>query len=214
MNKPTNDAVQISYDTLAGAYVEHLFNELDNKPLDRELLTRFAEAVKDSGLVCDLGCGPGHVTKFLSELGVTVCGIDLSPEMIERARQLNPGIDFQTGNMLALEIEDETFAGIVAFYSIVNLSREEVKQALFEIARVLKPGGRLLLAFHVGDEMVHVDELWGHPIHLDFYYFTSDEVTGYLSSAGLQIEETIERDPYPEVEYQSRRAYLFARKPE
>ncbi|MEW6127449.1 MAG: class I SAM-dependent methyltransferase [Acidobacteriota bacterium] len=214
MDKPEHDAVQTSYDILAETYVEHLFKELDNKPLDRELLNRFAEEVKGSGLICDLGCGPGHVAKYLSEQSVTVCGIDLSPAMIEQARKLNPAIDFQTGDMLALEIADHTFAGLVAFYSIVNLSRGDVQQALFEMHRVLKPGGRLLLAFHVGDEMLHVEELWGNPINLDFYLFTADEVSGYLSSAGFQIEEVIERDPYPDVEYQSRRAYLFARKSE
>ena len=53
---------------------------------DRQLLDRFAASVQDRGPVCDLGCGPGHVARYLSERKVQVCGVDLSPEMVKRAR--------------------------------------------------------------------------------------------------------------------------------
>jgi hypothetical protein len=80
--------------------------------------------------------------------------------------------------------------------------------------RVLQPGGLLLLAFHIGDETLHEDALWGQPISMEFFLFTTPVIRDHLETAGLAIEEIIERDPYaPEVEYQSRRAYIFARKP-
>jgi ubiquinone/menaquinone biosynthesis C-methylase UbiE len=154
------------------------------------------------------------VARYLYERGVKVCGIDISQGMIEQARTLNPEIHFEQGDMLALKVEDKTFDGIAAFYSIVNLARADVTRALLEMQRVLKPGGLLLLAFHLGEDSLHVEELWEKKINLDFYLFTSDAVTGYLESAGFAVEEVIERAPYPDVEYQSRRAYIFARKPE
>ncbi len=206
--------LQTSYDHIAEAYVEHIFNELDHKPFDRQLLNRFAESLQAAERVCDLGCGPGHVARYLYERGVKVCGLDISQGMVEQARSLNPEINFEQGDMLALGVKDESFDGLTAFYSIVNLAREDVATAFGEMRRVLKPGGRLLLAFHIGDDMLHVDELWDKPINLDFYLFTSDEVKGYLEAAGLVVEETHEREPYPEVEYPSRRAYLLARRPE
>lgn len=72
--------------------------------------------------------------------------------------------------------------------------------------------GRLFLSFHIGDEVLHLDELWNHPVCMDFILFRTDEMLGYLESAGFDIEELVERDPYPDVEYQSRRAYIVARK--
>jgi ubiquinone/menaquinone biosynthesis C-methylase UbiE len=163
-------------------------------------------------LICDVGTGPGHVARYLHERGVKVCGIDLSPEMVIRARRLNPGMEFQCGDMLALDLADNAFAAMTAFYSVVNMPRDKMSVALREMHRVLEPNGLLLLAFHLGDEMLHRDELWGVEISLDFYFFTVEEMSGYLRSAGFDLREVIERDPYPEVEHQSRRAYIFARK--
>src|SRR5258708_38972909 len=108
-----------------------------------------------------MGCGPGDVARYLRERGAQVCGIDLSSAMVERARRLNPGIDFRQGDMLALSAEDGTWAGISAFYSIIHIQRGDVVRALREVRRVLQPGGVLLLAFHIGDGTVHLDELWG-----------------------------------------------------
>jgi hypothetical protein len=81
------------------------------------------------------------------------------------------------------------------------------------MARVLQPGGLLMLAFHAGDEVLHEDELWGQTISMDFLFFQPLEIRRLLESAGFAIEDVVEREPYPEVEYQSRRAYIFARKP-
>ena len=213
MNEDATKDVQTGYDLIADEYVRHIYDELQHKPFDRTLLDRFVASLPGNGLVCDIGTGPGHVARYLHERGANVCGIDLAPEMVERARRLNPGIEFQRGNMFALEIADGTFAGITAFYALVNIPRIEVCRALRELHRVLKPAGRLLLAFHVGDDVLHREEMWDVKVSLDFYFFRSDEMTGYLKSADFEIEEIIERDPYPEaVEHQSRRSYIFARK--
>jgi ubiquinone/menaquinone biosynthesis C-methylase UbiE len=202
---------QKSYDEVAEEYVERIFHELEQKPLDRELLNRFAIEVAD-GLVCEMGCGPGQVAGYLSARGVKMCGIDLSARMVEQAQRLNPGIAFKQGDMLALELADEVLEGIVAFYAIVNLRREEVITALREFHRVLKAQGRLLIAFHIGDEVLHLDEWWGKQVSVDFTFFETEEVKTYLQNAGFVIEEAIEREPYEQVEHPSRRAYIFARK--
>jgi SAM-dependent methyltransferase len=229
MDERTLNAIQKSYDGIADEYARHLFSELDNKPLDRELLTRFAARVKGKGAICDMGCGPGHIARFLhdqdrdanrndndanSNGNIDVFGLDLSPRMIEEARRLNPEISFRQGNMLALDLPDVSLAGMAAFYAIVNLPRESLPQVFREIARVLKPDGLLLLAFHIGDETLQPDALWGCPVSMDFYLFPPHAIQRDLEAAGLTVEEVIEREPYaPEVEHQSRRAYIFARKP-
>jgi ubiquinone/menaquinone biosynthesis C-methylase UbiE len=207
-------SIRENYDRLADQYASHLFDELSKKPFDRELLNRFAAEVSHLGEVCDLGCGPGQVARYLRDAGTTIFGLDLSPRMIEQARQRNPDISFREGDMMALDIPDATLAGIAAFYAIVNTPREALPLVFREMERVLKAGGLLLLAFHIGDETLHPNELWGRTISMDFFLFQPSAVRQYLGGAGLAIEEVFEREPYPpEVEYQSRRAYIFARKP-
>lgn len=206
--------IRESYDRVADAYAAAIFDELKHKPFDREVLLRFARQTGGWGPVCDLGCGPGQVARFLQEAGAEVFGIDLSPGMVNEARRLNPDIQFREGNMLALPLEDGLLAGIAAFYAIVNLPVELRPAAFHEMARVLTPGGVLLLTFHIGGAVLGVHELWGRPITMQFYTLDKPTILGELEDAGLVIDECLERDPYPPpIEHQSRRAYVFARKP-
>jgi ubiquinone/menaquinone biosynthesis C-methylase UbiE len=206
--------LQSSYDRVAEDYAAQFQDEMERKPFDRKMLDLLAEKVGGGGAVCDMGCGPGQVARYLHERGVEACGVDLSQGMVEQARRLNPAISFRQGDMLALEgVADDSFGGIAAFYSIVHVPRDKVVQALKELRRVLRPAGVLLVAFHIGREVKHLDEMWGKQVSLDFLFFETEEVKGYLTAAGFVLEEVIEREPYPEaVEYQSRRAYVFARK--
>jgi ubiquinone/menaquinone biosynthesis C-methylase UbiE len=208
------DAIQRSYDGVADEYARHIYSELQHKPLDRELLSRLADRLKGTGEICDMGCGPGHIARHLRDAGANVFGLDLSPGMLEEARRLNPDILFRQGNMLALDLPDASLAGIAAFYAVVNLPRESLPQVFREMARVLQPGGALLLAHHVGEETMHRDEWWERPVSMDFHFLQPLAVQRELEAAGLRVEDIIERAPYaPEVEHQSRRAYISARKP-
>ena len=176
-------------------------------------LDRFAEKVLAIGPACDVGCGPGQVARYLHDRGVRVTGVDLSPAMVEAARKLNPGIEFAQADMRSMKNEDETFGGIAAFYSIIHIPRPEVVSVLAEMKRVLRPGGLLFLAFHIGDEILHLDEWWGQRVSVDFIFFRPEEMKGFLTEAGFRVVEIVEREPYPDVEHQSRRAYIFAEKP-
>jgi SAM-dependent methyltransferase len=202
-----------SYDELAATYTERIFTELAGKPLDRHLLNRLAEDVRGHGLVADLGCGPGHVARYLHDQGVRMLGIDLSPRMIDSARQRSPDIVFRVGDMRALDLPDGALAGIVAFYSLIHIGEPEMRATLRELRRVLAPGGLLLVAFHIGEETVHRDELWGHPVSLDFRFLMPSPIVARLIEAGFAVLERVEREPYPEVEHPSRRCYLLARSP-
>ncbi len=209
-----NEELKQSYDRVAEDYAEHFRDELDGKPFDRKMLDRLAEKVGELGIICDVGCGPGQVARYLHDKGVKVCGLDLSPGMVERARSLNPDIPFSQGNMSALDdIADDSYGGVAAFYSIIHVPRPALGRALMELKRVLRPGGVLLLTFHIGRETIHRDEWWGKEVSLDFIFFETGEMRDSLAAAGFELQEVIERDPYPEVEYPSRRAYIFARKP-
>jgi SAM-dependent methyltransferase len=210
----TGDPVRDCYDAVADAYAARFTDELAHKPLDRALLGRFADATRGAGPVADLGCGPGQTTAFLQSLGVDARGIDLSAAMARQAGRLHPGIVFETGDMRGLGVDDGALAGVVAFYAIVHCSPEELRRVCGEMYRVLRPGGLALLAFHIGDETRHVEEFLGQPVAVDFVFWPVARVADALRAAGFADLDIIERDPYPEVEYPSRRAYVFAAKPE
>jgi hypothetical protein len=116
--------------------------------------------------------------------------------------------------MLALPLADGCLAGLVAFYAIVHFSPALLRRAFAEMHRVLGPAGLVLLAFHIGERSIHIEEFLGHPVSLDFRLFMPQAIRDLLVATGFVAVEVIERDPYPDVEYPSRRAYVFARKPE
>jgi len=165
------------------------------------------------GHVVELGCGPAHVAAYIASRGVDISGLDLSPQMVAQAHRLFPTVKVVVGDMLALPFPDRSLGGVVSFYSIVHFDDDQLAKAFAEMARVLRPKGRLALAFHVGDETVHRDEWWDMPVVLDFRLFDPETITRMLGEAGFEIESSQERPPYPDVEYQSRRAYIVATKP-
>jgi ubiquinone/menaquinone biosynthesis C-methylase UbiE len=213
LSEAQKDLLQ-SYNLVAEDYAEHFRDELGKKPFDRRMLDWLIDKVGGLGMICDMGCGPGQVARYIYDRGARACGVDLSPAMIAQARKLHPTpIEFSTGDMLALnQVVDGAYGGIAAFYSIVNIQPSSLAQALGELYRVLRSGGALLLSYHIGEEVKHLDEWWGKKVSVDFYLYRTAEVKQGLCEAGFAIEEVIEREPYPEIEYQSRRAYIFAKK--
>lgn len=204
---------QTSYDQVAAEYAEKFKDEMDDKPFDRDCLDRLAREVGNLGPICDLGCGPGQIARYLHRQGAQTLGVDLSPCMIAEAQRLNPDIPFHQGDMLALPDAENSWGGIAAFYCIIHIPREQVVDALREMKRVLKPGGVLLLTFHIGQEVKHIEEWWEKPVNLDFAFYLPAEMETWLKEAGFELEETLVREPNPEVEVATRRAYVFARKP-
>jgi len=156
--------MRASYDAVAERYAEAVSDELRHKPLDRAMLTAFADQVREAHpgepRVWDVGCGPGHVTAFLAGLGLRAAGIDLSGGMIAQARRRHPDLEFRQASMTALPADAGSLAGLVSFYSLIHLIGDAaVRTALGEFRRVLTAGGLLLLAVHSGREVRHSEEV-------------------------------------------------------
>jgi SAM-dependent methyltransferase len=211
---PRSAALRASYDRVADEYAARFFDELVHKPLDRALLDCFAELARGRGQVADVGCGPGQIARALHERGLPALGVDLSPAMVALARRLTPEVAFHEGSLLALPAPAGAWGGLTAFYAFIHLRPEELPAGMAEFARVLRPGAPVLLAFHIGRETVHRDELWGQPVDLDFQFYETATVVDALESAGFAVEARVERAPYTVVEYPSQRGYILARKPD
>jgi SAM-dependent methyltransferase len=207
--------VRASYDAVAPAYAREFLHELDRKPWDRAILGAFAELVQGAGPVADLGTGCGHVARFLHERGVQAFGVDVSPRTVALARELHRdrGVEFREGDFFALDLADAALAGATAFYAYVHLEREHLPAAFREFARVLRPGAPALVAFHLGDGRLHLDEWLGQRVSLTWHLHPMAAVSGALEAAGLAVDARLDRAAYAGVEYPTRRALVVARRP-
>src|ERR1043165_7075376 len=130
---------QHGYDAVSHEYAEKFKDEMDDKPFDRDCLDRLAREVGELGAICDMGCGPGQIARYLHRQGVATLGVDLSPRMVAEAQRLNPEIPFHQGDMLTLPDADIAWGGIPAFYCVIHIPREQIVDALREMRRQSRP---------------------------------------------------------------------------
>ncbi|MFD7874077.1 class I SAM-dependent methyltransferase [Streptomyces sp. NPDC059766] len=209
-------AVRESYDTVAADYAQLVKSPAELDPLSRAMLTAFAEVVQaaDRGPVADLGCGPGKVTAHLADLGVHPFGIDLSPKMIELARRAYPSLNFTVGSMTALAIQDNELGGILAYYSTHHTPPQLLPVVFAEFHRTLAPGGHLMMAGYVGDD-VHLrptQAYGGHPVSFESHLQPPDRITALLDQAGLVVTSQLLQEPGEGMKRTI--ATFLARKPE
>ncbi|HEY1823940.1 MAG TPA: class I SAM-dependent methyltransferase [Trebonia sp.] len=180
-----------SYDTVADSYAGLTRHLLDETPQERAVLASFADMVRaqGGGTVADVGCGPGRITAHLRQLGVDAFGIDLSPGMIAVARRDHPGLRFDLGSMTELALADASMAGLVAWYSLIHVPDDEVSSVFAHFRRVLRPGGPLLLGFHVGDgSRLKTQGYGGHPMKVFVHRRRHDQMIAWLKDAGFAVE--------------------------
>jgi SAM-dependent methyltransferase len=185
--------------------------------LERGLLGAFCD-MTPRGLIADVGCGPGHITRFLAARREDIVGFDLSPQMIAVARQRNPRLRFAAASMLDLPCPDNAFAGVVAIYSIIHLDDQQRATAFGEFARTLVQHGRLLVSFHVdapgfaAGDVNHLSSFLGHPVDMDGYFLDPLVVTRDLLDNGFRVDARVDRESIDDIEFPSRRCYILARR--
>ncbi|MQW77432.1 methyltransferase domain-containing protein [Nocardioides sp. dk4132] len=184
-----------AYDTVAADYAAHLPDLRAESALDRAMLDAFAGAVRGPGddagrpLVLDAGCGTGRIGRYLHARGSRVVGVDLSPGMVAQARRARPDLPVVVGSLAALPYADARFDGVLLWYSTIHAPPADQPRLLAEAARVLRPGGHLLVGFQSGTgtrDVAPAYRTFGHEIELERHLVTADQMSGWLAAAGLR----------------------------
>jgi SAM-dependent methyltransferase len=156
---------------------------LDPVMLGRVAAGRFARAL-------DVGCGEGRFCRMLKAAGISVTGIDPTPQLLETARQRDPSGDYRPGRAEQLEFETASFDLVVSYLTLVDIP--DFRTAVREMTRVLKPGGALLIANLTSFTSACADQGWvkdaeGRRLHFPVDRYL-DEFSGWLAWAGIRIE--------------------------
>lgn len=214
MNKDHLNEVKHCYDLTAAEYSKVFLNELDHKPFDRNILDRFSEMICANGLIYDLGCGSGQITKYISDKNRhTITGLDFSENMIKTARKTFPEIKFEVDDMLNSKLSSSSANGILAFYAIVHFDYEQAKIALQEWYRALKDDGYCLFSFHIGEEEIYVEKFLDvEGASANFRLLNIDKILSIAEEEGFKVVDAVIRYPYKDVEYPSKRAYIILEK--
>jgi SAM-dependent methyltransferase len=183
------EELRAAHDVLAGVYAGRLAGALDRMPAERAVLGLFCDLTLAAGLgtsVGDVGCGTGRLEPYLAARGLSLRGIDLSPEMIRVARRDHPGFAFDVADLRELPLEDASLAGVVCWYSLMYLAPSDRPAAFSELARVVKPEGYLVTAFKAGDSQVRRGgRSIGLGVEFDVYWLSPDEMERRVTDAGF-----------------------------
>lgn len=175
-----------AYGRRATEYVDALGSMAAVHPDDRLLVETWAAPIR--GPVLDAGCGPGHWTHHLTSLGLDARGVDTTPAFIEHARSTYPGARFEVADIDHLPYPDQTFSLVLAWYSTIHHTPDEIHRPLAEFARVLARGGVLILGHFEGRTIQRFD----HAV-TPAYRWPTSELTALAEHAGFTVIETHQR---------------------
>lgn len=192
--------VRHAYDTVAEDYAERLPDTRAEAPLDLAMVDAFTDAVGsgDGVRALDAGCGAGRMSAYVAARGVRVQGVDLSPGMVAMARRDHPELEFAVGSLTDLPYADGEFAGVMLWYSIIHTPAAGQPRIFAETARVLRPGGHVLVGFQSGAGTQDVSAAYsrfGHQVSLVRHLYTADEVVARLEAVGLRETCRLVRRP-------------------
>ncbi|MEU6314889.1 class I SAM-dependent methyltransferase [Streptomyces sp. NPDC047014] len=208
------DETRAAYDGVVELYASLFAGRLEAQPFARAMLGTFAELVRGTGnsRASDVGCGPGHLTAMLHELGLDAFGLDLSPGMVAYARRAHPALRFDEARMEELPLGDGSLGGVLAHYSMIHTPPGELAALLAEVARVLVPGGLLMVSFFG----VEGAAAGAGPVRFDHkvapaYSWPVDRFVELLAGAGLMPFARLVHDPASERGFLD--VHVMARRP-
>lgn len=186
----TTNEIAAAYAARVDEYIEAVGRIEHADETDKVYIRRWAESIE--GPVLDVGSGPGQWTNWLREQGADVVGVEPVDEFVERASRDYPATKYSVGKAQSLDVEDAALAGVLAWYSLIHLAPSEMDRVLSEFARVVRPGGSVLLGFFTAD---HQDR-FAHAVAPALYWPVSLLVS-LLEQAGFAVVDVETREGHP-----------------
>jgi cyclopropane fatty-acyl-phospholipid synthase-like methyltransferase len=176
------EIVKVGYDKAGLKYTATRREELE----EMNFLPEFAEFIPPGGAVLDLGCGAGiPFTKYLSDR-YKVTGVDISPNQIKLAQKNVPNAEFSCLDMTKIDFPEEKFDGILAYYSIIHVPRDEHFGLFQTMFKILKPKGVALMSLHqIGDRQQVENNFFGATMYWSGW--SKNQNLHLLTDAGFKI---------------------------
>ena len=212
-DSPTLELTRRNYNAMAHRYAEWVPGAFRKQTFDLAMLRAFAELVggQANRSVLDVGCGPGHVTDWMARTGLPARGLDLSPVMVDLARQAHPELRFDEGSMLDLDVADASVGGVLAYFSIIHTPPADLPTAFAEFARGLVPGGFLLVSFQTGHDAPVGWKAFDHKVSPAFSW-SIDGIADLLVAAGFDEMARLRVEAGPSDRFAG--GHLLARRPQ
>jgi len=153
---------------------------------------RFTSLLPKGASILDIGCGAGVKSRYLSDKGFKVTGMDFSEKMIEIAKREVPNVDFVVGDIYELDSYQNKFDAVFAQAVLLHIPKERVVEVLEKFKNKLKPNGVLYLAVKevkvdgTDNEIIKEND-YGYEYERFFSYFTLIETKEYINRLGLKL---------------------------
>jgi SAM-dependent methyltransferase len=235
------DKIRSSYDIVAERYALELADDMARRPIDRGMLLSFSELVHelagtpvtpvtpgvaagsvvgrvDAPLVGDVGCGPAHIAKHLTTLGLRVVGYDISVAMIKQARTKFPEGELFVASMYQLPVPTAAWSGAVSIWATLHCNQDERMRSFKEVHRVVKQGGYFLHSFYVSapdqpeGSTYHLTKWFGYAVDLMTYFVGIEDAAAEMDRGGFDVMAALVREPISANELPARRCYMLGKR--
>ncbi|WP_188488741.1 class I SAM-dependent DNA methyltransferase [Williamsia phyllosphaerae] len=191
-------ALRTTYDVVAESYANLLPDCSFEADVDIAMIDHFIELAPGRRIL-DAGCGAGRIVSHLKSLNpeLRVSGVDLSEEMVRRTLARGAADDVVQGDLSRLPHTDGRFDGVLAWYSIIHFSPDDLIGPLAEFRRVLRPGGVVLVAFQAGTGRRNITRAYGHDVDMTAFRHSAEDVVEAMRAVGLETVARLERAARP-----------------
>ena len=167
-----------AYSARAEEYAAALGRMAATAEADRELIARWARGCR--GRIVDAGCGPGHWTAYLHDLGLEIEGVDPVERFVKIAREQHPHVTYRQGSFAGLPAG--FYGAVLAWYSVIHIPPQELPGTLASLRDSLQPRGSLLIGFFAGDRV----EAFPHAV-VSAYYWPLQDLGSLLERSGFEV---------------------------
>jgi len=214
------EKIRSSYDIVAERYANELADDMVARPIERGMFLAFSELVHKlgDGIVGEVGCGPAHIAKHLSTLGLRVVGIDISVAMIEQARKKFPEGELFVASMFELPVPTAAWLGAASIYATLHCNAADRMRSFKEIHRVVRAGGYFLHSFYVSapdqpeGSIYHLQKWFGFAVDLPTYFVGIEDGAAEMDKAGFDVMAALVREPMQSNELPTRRCYMLGKR--